>query len=235
MRDWYISYSEVPVYDTDFFTKDRAKKWKNYFTICYDEIRIKLKNKMDSTCMIEFFLDYFLLRETIIDAIIGMKKIVDSNNNKVEKPNNFKLASYLSYWWLRHKPVSLHYPKDFDLNKDIAILNGDENDRKKLVWQLKHINEIVAVNFAVTFLFDFQNQIYKDSLCNELKRNKYTYFDFESFDEMRQVMMDKLTYYFCYRAIAPKIIEHILEGYTFHPAWALTGPHWRINDEESKA
>lgn len=39
-------------------------------------------------------------------------------------------------------------------------------------------------------------------------------------------MMQKLTYYFTYRAIAPKVIEHMLEGYAFHPAWGLTGPHW---------
>lgn len=234
MRDWYISYGEVPVYDDDFFTKARAKQWKNYFTICYDEVRKKLKTKMDSTCMIEFFLDYSLLRESIIDAIIGMKKIVDSKNNKVEKPNYFKLASYLSYWWLRHKPVSIHYPKNFNLNKDVTTIDKDEEERKKLIWQLKHINEIVAVNFTLTFIFDFKNQIYSDKLCAKLKEDDNTNFVFESFDEMRKVMMDKLTYYFCYRAIAPKIIEHILEGYTFHPAWALTGPHWRINDEDEQ-
>ena len=43
----------------------------------------------------------------------------------------------------------------------------------------------------------------------------------------------KLTYYFAYRALAPKMIEHILEAYTFHPAWGLTGPHWSGDLQEN--
>lgn len=51
-------------------------------------------------------------------------------------------------------------------------------------------------------------------------------FGFDDFNQQRQIMLQKMMYYFVYRAIAPKVIEHMLEGYAFHPAWCLTGAHW---------
>ena len=57
-------------------------------------------------------------------------------------------------------------------------------------------------------------------------------FSFTDFEEMRETILKKLTYYFSYRAITPKVIEHILEAYTFHPAWGLTGAHWNKKEEE---
>lgn len=94
-----------------------------------------------------------------------MKKITDSSFNSVENPNAFKVAAYLSYWWLRHKPVCVYYPAGFELD-DVNVYTRDkmneeklDEEQKKLAWQLKHINELVAVQLVSTYIFDFDNQV----------------------------------------------------------------------------
>ena len=41
-------------------------------------------------------MNFSLLEETVVDAVIGMRKIVNSDNNFVEEPNAFKIAAYLT-------------------------------------------------------------------------------------------------------------------------------------------
>lgn len=192
---------------------------------------------LDNDSPICFNLSISLLDEVLFDAIIGMRKIVDSSNNCVESPNSFKIAAYLSYWWLRHKPVYLHYPIGFRL-EDAKIVrdekvSDEEYDKKcnDFSWQLKHINELVAVQMVSTFIFDFEHTLCDKAVCAMIKHKEKDKFCFTDFEEMRNDILKKLTYYFSYRAIAPKMIEHILEGYTFHPAWGLTGKHWNTGEE----
>ena len=103
-------------------------------------------------------------------------------------------------------------------------------DNKKLAWRIKHINEIVAVDFVLSFIFDFNKTLCDNRICNKIREHDDKSFNFNDFEQMRIIMIEKLIYYFCYRAIAPKVIEHILEAYTFHPAWELTAPHWGENE-----
>lgn len=229
----FVYISEVDVYD-DVFTEERASKWKKHLYNCYVDVFNDIESKLSSESDVNLFLDMDLLGETAIDAIIGMRKITSSTYNAVDNPNTFKIAAYLVYWWLRHKPVSYHckgnfFLKDIKLSEDFAdkIKDAKENEheRQKLIWQLKHINELVAVQAACTFIFQFDQVVCDKSICNKVQR-KDSNFGFNDFEEMRDALVDKLTYYFAYRAITPKVIEHILEGYTFHPAWKLSGKHW---------
>lgn len=227
MRYNYIDYDRISVFDNDVFTKQRAVKWRNHLLDCYKYVLEQIFDQLDLSCPIKFFISNALLEETLDDAIIGMKKIVGSDNNKIENPNTFKVAAYISYWWLRHKPISFIYPNDFDFNKSLKSKADNNSDNEKLVWRIKHINEIVAVNFVLTFIFRMdKEEICSVKVCKSIQKHDDKSFNFDSFEQMKTVMIEKLTYYFCYRAIAPKVIEHILEGYTFHPAWELTGAHW---------
>lgn len=238
MINTYVYYDYLDIYDEKVFTHGRANGWKEHIVNCYEDIYRGLKEKIDPVSAIHFNLNVSLLDEVIVDAIIGMRKITESGNNSVNDPNSFKIAAYLSYWWLRHKPVSLYYPKDCRLENvqilaDASITSEEEKERKRqeLCWQLKHVNELVAVQMVSTYIFDFENIVCDSCACDMLKDNDYARFSFESFEDMREVFLKKLTYYFSYRAVAPKIIEHILEAYTFHPAWGLTGAHWGIEEE----
>lgn len=176
-----------------------------------------------------------MINEVVGDAVIGMSKIIDKTPHPVEHPNAFKISAYLGYWFLRHKPISVLYPNEVDLNR-IQVAQGVKTDAKYLSWQLKHINESVAANIVTTFIFNFDQELCTSKCCTKIKKmnicdGKPAFF-FDDFNHQRKIMIQKLTYYFTYRAIAPKVIEHILEGYAFHPAWHLTGPHWNTEITE---
>ncbi len=237
MENDFVYYGYVDIYD-DIFTEERLYEWKKHIVNSYKVVRDVLTQKIDPDSPIEFCVNYSLLKEVIVDAVIGMKKITDSSFNSVENPNAFKVAAYLSYWWLRHKPVCVYYPADFELD-DVNVYTRDkmneeklDEEQKKLAWQLKHINELVAVQLVSTYIFDFDNQVCTPRQCDKIKKKDGANFSFENFDQMMEVFLRKLTYYFSYRAIAPKMIEHMLEAYTFHPAWGLTGVQWSIGKEE---
>ena len=232
MFDKFVFLKSVDVYDEKVFTKERSHSWKEHILNSYEDVYNGLKTKMDETnAIIGFAINKPLLDEVIIDAIIGMRKITDSKYTSIEDPNAFKIISYLAYWWLRHKPVSIHFPKGFQLNE--LLISGEytseeakEYERQKLIWQLKHVNELVAVQMVITYIFNFEKVLCNDKICKKIKSSESEKFCFQNFDEMKEVILKKLTYYFSYRALAPKMIEHILEGYTFHPAWGLTGVQW---------
>lgn len=241
MSKKYVYYDFVDVYDDKIFTRDRANEWRSYIVEAYKSVYKGMRNKLDLSVPIQFSVNKSLLEESIIDAIIGMRKIVDSKNNSVEDPNSFKIISYLSYWWLRHKPISVHYPRDYDIRNIIIKRNENEHDnvyeKRKLntIWQLKHMNELVAVHMVLHYIFDFDTVVCDDKRCrkvNELNNGKLC---FANFDDMCKAIQKKLTYYFSYRTLAPKVIEHILEAYTFHPAWGLTGEHWISANDEGDA
>ncbi len=234
-----ITYGYVEVLDDKVFTLDRANEWNDYIVDNYRLVFDRLKEIIDGSVPIKFSLNKMLLTETIVDAIIGMRKIVDSKNNSIEDPNSFKVAAYLAYWWLRHKPISIYYPEDMEAEKVRVVRTADESDEqyeqrcKRLCWQLNHINELVAVQFVVNYIFDLDNELCGNRECKRIV-SKDDKFSFASFDEMKDVVLDKLLYHFSYRALAPKMIEHLLEGYTFHPAWGYTGAHWDTELREGK-
>lgn len=206
---------------------------------CYVDIFEGLKSKLDYDSPVCFNLSLSLLDEVIVDAIIGMRKIVHSENNSVDDPNTFKIAAYIAYWWLRHKPVYLHYPVGYRL-EDVNVAGGEQmsedeqqKSKRELCWKLKHINELVAVHIVMTMIFDFEKVVCDGIMCGVVKAKEKDKFCFSSFEDMRKEIFKKLTYYFSYRAITPKVIEHTLEAYTFHPAWGLTGTHWNKGDDEA--
>lgn len=225
----------VQITNNDFFTTKRLSDWRIFIAKCCHDVCEGLMAKVDPECHVTYFLSSSLLKEVVGDAVIGMGKIIDKTPHPIEKPNAFKIAAYLGYWFLRHKPISVLYPTDTELDL-IKIASDCKTDAKYLSWQLKHINEVVAVNMVTTFIFDFDRKLCSKKQCEMIKKNDVVdgqiCFVFDSFDDQRKLLMRKLTYYFAYRAIAPKVIEHVLEGYAFHPAWGLTGAHWNTTMSE---
>lgn len=227
-----VYFGFVDVADERVFTKQWMREWERNLRDAYSDVLDEFQSKMSKESPIQFFMNFSLLEETVVDAVIGMRKIVNSDNNSVEEPNAFKIAAYLTYWFLRHKPISTHFPENFRLEyvKVQNTQNLSEEDMKtecrRFAWQLKHINEYVAAQFAMTYIFDFDKEICGKSDCKRIHKMNGNKMVFDDFDDMKNAMFDKFIYYLSYRAVAPKVIEHILEAYTFHPAWELTGAHW---------
>lgn len=227
-----VYFDFVNVADENVFTESKMRGWERQLRDAYVDVLEVIRDKMDKQVPVQFFLNFSLLEESVIDAVIGMKKITNSENNAVESPNSFKVAAYLTYWWLRHKPVSTHFPGNYRIEyvkvKNAGKLGEEEayDENMKLSWQLKHINEYVAAQFALTYIFDFEKEVCGNKAYKRIKKEEGENITFSGFEEMQAEMFDKFVYYISYRAIAPKMIEHLLEAYTVHPAWGLTGPHW---------
>ena len=240
MPSGHVFISLVDVLDDEalpnpVFTREKVKKWRDHTLNAYEYVMSGLKKQIDSGYPVKFFCSRDLVDEVICDAIIGLRKITDIRGaHPVEDPNPFKVAAYLSYWWLRHKPVSVHYPKGYPLVETQMNVSSEEEDvakreQRTLVWRLKHINELVAVQMATTYIFSFEKVLCHTKECKRIKKRSEQQdvdFCFQNFDDMKTDLLQKLTYHFAYRAIAPKVIEHVLEGYTFHPAWCWTGALW---------
>jgi len=231
MFDDYVFLKAVDVIEEELFTESVANNWKDHMLNSYEDVFHRIRGRIDPVSSIKFFISKSLVEEVIVDAIIGLKKITNSTTHSVQFPNTFKVAAYLAYWWLRHKPVSIHYPNGYFL-ENVQIFPDKEQDadatekeRQKIVWRLKHINELIAVQMVMSFIFRFDKPVCSRKECQRIKKAGNN-FAFDDFEKMKTVILQKLTYYFSYRPITPKVIEHILEGYTFHPAWGLTGNQW---------
>ncbi len=97
MNEEFVYYDYLNIYDDKVFTEKRVNGWKMHILECYADIFEGLKSKLDYDSPVCFNLSLSLLDEVIVDAIIGMRKIVHSENNSVDDPNTFKIAAYIAY------------------------------------------------------------------------------------------------------------------------------------------
>ena len=230
MSDEQVFFNFINVFDEDF-SEEKSEEWYDLLIDAYEDVYDSLEGIIDPTSPIDFFISPSLVHETVVDAVIGLRKITDSKNNDVKEPNAFKVAAYLAYWWLRHKPVMITHPTEYFIEKTELSestkegKNDDEIERSKRIlhWKLKHVNELVAVQFVSSYIFQFNVAVCQKPQETNVKEKQGNKFSYSCFDDMKEEMLGKLLYYFAYRAIAPKVIEQILEAYTFHPAWSLTG------------
>lgn len=236
----FVYIDRVRVYDDVVFTREEVDKWKRHVIRNMMPMFEEFRKRINPVSEIRITWSSSLFDEVFVDAVIGLRKITQSENNQVQAPNAFKVISYVAYWFLRHKPISVNHSVNKPIEEVQFILDEElspeeaENKRQEHIWRLKHINEIIAANFVLNYIFDFHEVLCGEQRCHEIKCAEVE-FCFDSFIEMFDVMRSKLIYYFAYRTLAPKIIEHILEGYTMHPAWKLTGEHWKNAKEESIA
>ena len=230
MDDKQVFYNSITVFDKDF-TEEKSEEWYDLLLNAYEDVFDSFEGIISPDSPIDFFISPSLVHETVVDAVIGLRKITNSTNNGVKEPNAFKIAAYLAYWWLRHKPAIITHPQDYVIEKTELSENAKEGkdeaeiekSTRTLHWKLKHINEIVAVQFVSSYIFQFNISVCNKVQEDNVKLKQGDKFSYSCFEDMKEEMMGKLLYYFAYRAIAPKVIEQILEAYTFHPAWSLTG------------
>ncbi len=220
----------LSVLDNDFFTQKRFKEWYNMLLMFAGEAINSLRDKTGNIDGVLYEINSVLMNEVVYDAMVGLKTIVASENNTVEAPNPFKIASHLGYWFLRHKPIIFRAANNLDVDSIIFPTNVDENERKDIIVDIKHINEVAVSIFLLRYIFKIDDA----PVCNKkrFKKVKETgCFYFSSFPDMFYTIYEKLKYHLTYRDISPKTIEHFLEAYTMHPYLPYTCDLW--NTEEN--
>ena len=225
---------ELPVLDNDFFNQELFAKWYNELYLCTKKVLGQFKKELGNIEGFGYQINPIILREVVYDAIIGLKKIVLSENNEVVRPNPFKISAHLGYWFIRHKPIMFcQWDDDYKLENTRFKDKIEDDQELKLttIWEVKHINEVVAATFMIRYIFATDKKV----VCSNtnLKKLKNTgNFYFEDFNELGNAVIDKLKYHITYRCITPEILEHFLEGYTLHPIWDLTAKLWEADEEE---
>lgn len=229
-----IFVDELPVLDNDFFTDDRFKSWYNMLSDFACATIETLHNEVGGVVGIDYEINTVLLQEVVYDAMIGLKTIVSSEHNIVRHPNPFKIAAYLGYWFIRHKPIAFRAEMNLDI-KSLKMPLIDNDDLKKIkIVEIKHLNEVAAAKFLLRYIFVVES---KKPLCNQKRCKKIKSngnFYFEDFQEMLDTIYEKLLYHLMYRDISPKIIEHFLEAYTLHPYVSYTCDLWNISEDSKE-
>lgn len=231
MIDGRVYFDNLEVAD-DLFTEEIIYGWERALMTAYETILHDINEAKDPSCQVALAMNPSLLDDSIVDAVLGLKKITQSTNNTVDEPNTFKIVAYIMYWFLRHKPIQVYCSEGVWI-EDVFVSNSskyskEEFDKlnKELAWKIKHVNEYVAVAFCLSHIFDYDVVVLSEKDFKKLKAAQGDRIPFDSFEEMTDALVDKLIYYVSYRAIAPKILEHFLEGYTYYPNHGLTDEHW---------
>lgn len=227
----------LDVLDDGFFDEALFAEWYNDLYECTENMLDHFKKVLGNIEGFYYQLNPIVLKEVVYDAIIGLRKIVQSKNNDVEEPNPFKIASHLGYWYIRHKPIMFcQWDKDFDLEQIVfkKDIQNDEELKLVTIWEIKHFNEVVAVAFMLRYIFLFgeKETICGDKECKKFKNTGKYYFN--DFEELSDAVIDKLRYHVTYRCITPEVLEHFLEGYTMHPIWELTEKLWEAEERNEK-
>ncbi len=222
----------LPVLDDEFFTEERFQEWYNTLLEFAGETINILREETGNISGISFEINTVLLQEVVYDAMIGLKTIVISDNNTVKAPNPFKVASYLGYWFLRHKPIIFRVEKNLNINEVIFPSDVDENSKKDIIVEIKHLNEVAVARFLLRYIFKLESPkpICDNRRFNKIKSTGCVYFN--SFPEMLNTIYEKLKYHLTYRDISPKTIEHFLEAYTLHPYMPYTCDLWNTQETD---
>lgn len=220
---------ELPVLDDEFFTETLFKEWYNTLLIFSGETINELRERTGNISDIVYEINTVLLKEVVYDAMIGLKTIVISENNEVKKPNPFKIAAYLGYWFLRHKPIIFRVKTDIDIDNIVFPSDLSLQQKRNVISDMKHLNEVTVTNFLLSYIFDIGQKPVCKTLCLRAVKSKGN-FGFTNFEEMLEVIYKKLRYYLTYRTITPKTIEHFLEAYTLHPYLPYTCDLWKTEE-----
>ena len=175
MIDGRVYFDKLDVAD-EIFTVDKMDEWESDLMVAYHEILAAILDDKDASCDIRLAMNVSLLNDTIVDAVLGLKKITQSTNNTVGEPNTFKIVEYIMYWLLRHKPVQIYCGKNVRV-EDVFVKHPErysaeefEQVNNELAWKIKHVNEHVVVAFALSHIFNKEVEVLTDKDFTKLKK-----------------------------------------------------------------
>lgn len=146
-----------------------------------------------------------LLKQALIDAFDDLMRLKDYH--LTTDPNRLKEMSYIVFWILRHKPITLETEE--------IVLNTKINDIGRA--RLLFINESFCIKLLIGATFPSAREKANCQACSAEGKRQLQYF--KKF----------LLYYLVYRVDSPKSIEAILLGTTIFPVWEVDPVIWSIS------
>lgn len=143
-----------------------------------------------------------LLKQALIDAFDDLMRLKEYH--LTTNPNRLKEMSYIVFWLLRRKPITL--------DPETIVSNSKLSDLLRV--RLLFINESFCINLLLGATFPGPVPRENCTLCVEEGNRQLNYF--KKF----------LLYYLVYRADSPKSIEAILMGTTIFPIWDVDPIIW---------
>lgn len=224
-KDFFSSFDVLTVAD-EIFTVDKMVRWESMLLSAYKSILDEILDTMDPACTIHTAMNISLLDDSIINAVLDLKKIVYSSNHKNE-PNRIKKVAYIVYWFLRLKPIQIFCPRGEWIEdvfvKDSSKYSKEDFDKANnvLAWKIKHVNEYSALTFALFCIINYEKltlseQDYKTTVKGQSKRTQ-----FNSIDEMIDTITNNLLYILSYKCFSPETLEYFLIGCTYLFPFAL--------------
>lgn len=151
---------------------------------------------------VKFLISENLLKQALIDAFDDLMRLKDYH--VTTDPNRLKEMSYIVFWFLRHKPISL---------EDESVVYCEKlNDIAKA--RLLFVNESFCIKLLVGAAFPGNTKRTNCVACVSEGDTQLKYF--KKF----------LLYYLVYRVDSPKSIEAILMGTTIFPIWEVDPVIW---------
>lgn len=220
--------SKISVSDEEFSAKE-IENWEWRLLNTYRGILSEILDNKDPSSAIAFAINPSLLDDSIINAVIELKKITNSAGVKCE-PNPIRIVAHIMYWFLRLKPIQIFCAPDTWIEdavvKDSSNYNKEDLEKanQDLVWRIKHINEYVALTFAFSNIFDYEKialaeEDFKSFIGSQNRRSP-----FGSINETLDSIVNKLLYIVSYKSITPETLEYFLTGCVYSFPYA-------INDE----
>lgn len=158
---------------------------------------------MGQNISIELRLSGMLLKQSLIDAYDDLLRL--KNYHLTTDPNPIKEMSYIVYWFLRRKPITLESDEEIVDNTAIS-----ETVRTRLLF----VNESFCVNMLIAAAFLGQMKRDGCSQCTDEGEKQLHYF--KKF----------LLYYLISRLESPKSLEAIMLGTTIFPIWKTDPIIW---------
>lgn len=198
------------------------EKFKQRFWKTYNDLMKLIKlNQLDmSNTMLQITGKDFrygvseqLILQTLIDAYDDLFRLTDYH--PTETPNSLKIASYISYWLIRRKPLLI--PEEYE---DIVNIDN-ETFKTRGRMHVLFINEYFASNLLINSIFK-RDKILKGIAADEL----------EVANKQLEIFQGFLFYNLVYRVGTPKYIEATMLACTIHPVWEVDPDIWEIIEKE---
>lgn len=197
MDEWYKKDPDLKAKFQDTFkyitsaAKEYGETINNQQVLRAQNISIRLR------------LSGMLLKQSLIDAYDDLMRLKDYH--LTTDPSPLKEMSYIVFWLLRHKPITLESDEDIINNAAIS-----EMVRTRILF----INESFCVYLLLMAAFPSRKMRDGCTQCVDEGKMQLNYF--KKF----------LLYYLVYRLDSPKSLEAILLGITIFPVWEVDPVIW---------
>lgn len=205
MDQWFEHHGELLKRDDG--KRVFKEKFDNTYKVLLRAIKEQVKSinqkiKAKTGKSISIKVSEVLLKQALIDAFDDLARI--TQYHITDDPNPIKEAAYISYWFIKRKPIIV-------LDEDV-VFNNEINDIGKM--RLMFLNEEFCIKLLIGETFP-DYKIRQDCALFQTKA-----------DEQIKIFKRTLLYYLVYRLESPKSLEAILLSLTIFPIWEVNPIIW---------